>query len=72
MIDLIDDDLCDQIALAGTKETVREKALAWATEAGADRLMCAGPWYGPKPERMFENYTALVETFGTSGGVRGA
>lgn len=66
MIDLIDDDLCDDLALAGTSETVKQKALAWATDAGADRLMCAGPWYGPKPERMFENYTALVETFGTA------
>jgi probable F420-dependent oxidoreductase len=64
MIDLIDDDLLDQMALTGRPEEVREKAIAWANEAGVDRLMCAGPWYGPKPERVFENYQAIVETFG--------
>lgn len=65
MIELIDDELCDELALAGPADEVREKAFAWGAEAGADRLMCAGPWYGPKPERMFENYQAIVETFGT-------
>ncbi len=66
MIELIDDELLDQMALTGRPDEVREKAFAWAKEAGADRLMCAGPWYGPKPERMFENYQAIVETFGRS------
>jgi probable F420-dependent oxidoreductase len=64
MTELIDDELLDQMALTGTQEEVREKALAWAKDAGVNRLMCAGPWYGPKPERMFENYQAIVETFG--------
>ena len=64
MVELIDDELCDQLAIAGKADAVKEKVQSWATESGADRLMCAGPWYGPKPERMFENYTALVETFG--------
>lgn len=64
MIELIDDELCDQMAMAGPAAEVKQKAYEWAKEAGADRLMCAGPWYGPKPERMFENYQALVETFG--------
>jgi probable F420-dependent oxidoreductase len=67
MVELIDDELLDQMALTGTQAEVREKALAWAKEAGADRLMCAGPWYGPKPERMMENYQAIVETFGAPG-----
>ncbi len=65
MIELIDDELCDQLALAGSQDAVKQKALAWVKEAGADRLMCAGPWYGPKTERIFENYQALVETFGS-------
>ena len=65
MIELIDDELCDQMAMAGPPDEVKQKAHEWADEAGADRLMCAGPWYGPKPERMFENYQALVETFGS-------
>lgn len=65
MVELIDDELCDALALAGRADEVKQKALEWGKDAGADRLMCAGPWYGPKPERMFENYQALVETFGT-------
>ena len=66
MVELIDDELCDQLALAGRPDEVKEKAMAWAKESGADRLMCAGPWYGPKAERIFENYQALVDTFGRS------
>ena len=65
MIELIDDELCDAIAVAGTQDEVRDKVKAW--DGIADRLMVAGPWYGPKPERMFENYQALVETFGGAG-----
>jgi probable F420-dependent oxidoreductase len=65
MIELIDDELLDQMALTGKPEEVRAKAHAWAKDAGVDRLMCAGPWYGPKPERMFENYQAIVATFGS-------
>ena len=66
MIELIDDELCDTLALAGRQDEVKQKALEWGKESGADRLMCAGPWYGPKPERMLENYQALVETFGSN------
>jgi probable F420-dependent oxidoreductase len=63
MIDLIDDELCDAIAAAGTQDEVRDRVKEW--EGVADRLMVAGPWYGPTPQRMMENYTALIETFGT-------
>ena len=62
MIELIDDEFCDQIALAGPADEVKQKAIEWAKVA--DRLLVAGPWYGPKAERMFENYQALVDTFG--------
>jgi probable F420-dependent oxidoreductase len=63
MIELIDDEMCDEIAAAGTKDEVKGKVKRW--EGIADRLMVAGPWYGPPPERMLENYQALIETFGT-------
>lgn len=62
MVDLIDDDLCDAIAVAGPQDEVRDRVKEW--EPFADRLMVAGPWYGPSPERLFENYQALVDTFG--------
>jgi probable F420-dependent oxidoreductase len=63
MVELIDDDLCDEIAVAGPAAEIRDRVKRW--EGVADRLLVAGPWYGPKPERMFENYQALVETFGS-------
>ena len=62
MIELIDDELCDEMAIAGPADECKQKADEWAKDV--DRFMVAGPWYGPKPERMFENYQALVETFG--------
>jgi probable F420-dependent oxidoreductase len=60
---LIDDDLCDAIAVAGTADEVKDKVKDW--EPIADRLMVAGPWYGPNPGRLMENYQALVDTFGS-------
>jgi len=63
MTELIDDELCDAIAVAGSAEEVRDKVVnGWGSVA--DRLMVAGPWYGPSPQRMLENYQALVQTFG--------
>lgn len=62
MTELIDDELCDAIACAGPAGEVREKVRSW--EKIADRVIVAGPWYGPDPGRMIENYQALVETFG--------
>jgi probable F420-dependent oxidoreductase len=62
MRNLIDDDLCDAIAVAGNASEVKDKVKNW--ESVADRLMVAGPWYGPSPQRVMENYQALVETFG--------
>jgi probable F420-dependent oxidoreductase len=62
MVELVDDELCDSIAVAGTKDEAREAARRW--EGVADRLLVAGPWYGPSAGRLMENYQALVETFG--------
>ena len=64
MISLIDDELCDDIAVAGPASEVKEKVARW--NGVADRLMVAGPWYGPSAGRLMENYTALVETFGAA------
>jgi len=62
MISLIDDELCDAMAAVGPADEVKQKIDSWSHIA--DRLMCAGPWYGPDPGRMMENYMAIVETFG--------
>jgi len=63
MVSLVDDELCDAIGCAGTADEVRDKVKDW--HGIADRLMVAGPWFGPKPERLMENYMALVEIFGS-------
>jgi probable F420-dependent oxidoreductase len=62
MIALIDDELCDAIAVAGRPEEAVERLREW--DGVADRLMLGGPWYGVAQERLVENYRALVETFG--------
>jgi probable F420-dependent oxidoreductase len=62
MADLIDDELCDAIAIAGPTDEVKDRIEAW--EPVADRVMVAGPWYGPSSERMMENYMSLVDLFG--------
>lgn len=62
MASLIDDELCDAIAVAGSPDEARDRVQQW--DGIADRLMVAGPWWGPSPGRMMENYQALVETFG--------
>jgi len=65
MVELIPDDLADAIACAGTPAEVRDKVKTnW--EGISDRVSVGGPWYGPRPERLFENYQALVETFGSA------
>lgn len=63
MTSLIDDGLCDAIAIAGRIEDVKDRVREW--EGVADRAMVSGPWYGPSPQRVMENYQALVEVFGT-------
>lgn len=67
MIELIDDELCDAIGVAATTgNEARERVAAW--NGIADRLLVSGPWYGPDPGRLMENYQTLVETFGSAAG----
>jgi probable F420-dependent oxidoreductase len=62
MIELIDDDLLDEMAIAGRPDEVKDRVKPW--EAISDRLMTAPPWYGTTFERMLENGQALIEIFG--------
>lgn len=64
MIDLIDDELCDAIAVAGNPAEVKDRIRDWG--GVADRLMVSGPWYGPNSGRIMENYQALVEVFSST------
>jgi probable F420-dependent oxidoreductase len=59
LIDLIDDELCDAIAVAGPADLVRDRLAAWSPVAR--RVIVAGPWYGLPPERIRENAVAVIE-----------
>jgi probable F420-dependent oxidoreductase len=66
MIALVDDELCDAIAVTGRSDEVRGRLTDWT--GIAHRLILAGPWYGVPPGRARENAVAIVETFaGRSG-----
>jgi probable F420-dependent oxidoreductase len=62
MVELIDDGLCDAIAIAGPADEVRGRVVEWGRVA--DRLLLSGPWYGVSAGRIAENHDALIETFG--------
>ena len=63
MIELIDDELCDAIAAAGTADEVRDKVKQW--DGLCDRLLLSPPWYGPRFERLIEIGQSILETFGS-------
>lgn len=62
MIGLIDDELCDAIALAGTPEEVMAGISRW--QGVADRVIVGSPRFGMSGERLKENHEALLRTFG--------
>jgi probable F420-dependent oxidoreductase len=57
MVELIDDDLCDAIAVSGRSPAVRQQLKRW--EGVADRVVLGGPSYGVSGERMREHDCAL-------------
>ena len=61
MIELIDDRLCDAIAVTGRPDEVRDRITDW--EGVADRLLLSGPWFGVSAARVQENNDALIDTF---------
>ncbi len=62
MVALIDDELCDAIAIAGTADEAKQRVGQW--ESLADHMILSGPWYRQRPDRMLENFQALIDTFG--------
>jgi len=66
MVALVDDELCDAIAVAGRPDEARDRLAAW--NGIADRLILAGPWYGVSEGRAPENALTIIETF--AGGAR--
>ncbi len=59
MIGLVDDQLCDALAVAGRPDEARGRLAAW--HGVADRLILSGPWYGVEPGRERENARAIID-----------
>jgi probable F420-dependent oxidoreductase len=66
MIALVDDELCDAIAVAGRPDEARDRLAAWS--GIAQRLIVAGPWYGVSPDRARENAAAIIDALAGGSG----
>jgi probable F420-dependent oxidoreductase len=62
LVSLVDDELCDAIAVTGSADEVVERVAAW--DGVADRVIVSGPWFGVDPARSKDNHEALIEAFG--------
>jgi alkanesulfonate monooxygenase SsuD/methylene tetrahydromethanopterin reductase-like flavin-dependent oxidoreductase (luciferase family) len=60
MAELIDDELLDQIAIAGSPDEAPDRLRAW--EGVADRVILGVPWYGMNAERQREAISAAMES----------
>ena len=58
------DEAVERYAVAGTPDEVRDRIDA--IEAHVDHLILGGAWYKVPPQRLFENFAAILETFGTA------
>jgi alkanesulfonate monooxygenase SsuD/methylene tetrahydromethanopterin reductase-like flavin-dependent oxidoreductase (luciferase family) len=70
MVELVDDDLLDAIAVAGPADEAADRLAAWlgaAATAGApvDRVVLTAPWYGLDADRQREMVETIGETFGS-------
>ena len=62
MVELIDDELLDAIAIAGRPEEAADRLMAW--QGVADRVVLGVPWYGMSPERQRDALEAALELAG--------
>jgi probable F420-dependent oxidoreductase len=65
MAEAVPDDLVDAIAVTGRPDEVRDRLRQW--EGLTDHVLLYPPTIGASPERIRENMTATVETFGCPG-----
>lgn len=59
----VTDEMVDAIALAGTPREVKEKIGQW--EGIADHVLFYSPSVGMRRERLMQNMTSIVDTFGS-------
>lgn len=62
MLRAIDDEMVDEIAVAGTPDEVRDQLRAW--EPLSDEVLLYSPSFGLSEGRVQENLDAMVDTFG--------
>jgi hypothetical protein len=62
MAQAVPDELVDAIAVTGRPEEARDRLRQW--EGLADHLLLYPPSFGAAPERVCDNLSAIVETFG--------
>jgi alkanesulfonate monooxygenase SsuD/methylene tetrahydromethanopterin reductase-like flavin-dependent oxidoreductase (luciferase family) len=62
LVDAVPDRAVERYAVAGTVEEVREQLAEYRERV--DHLVLGGAWYQVPPERLAENFWAILETFG--------
>ena len=73
MVAAVPDEAVERYAVAGTPDEVRDRlgaieehVASSAGGQGIDHLILGGAWYKVPPQRVFENFAAILETFGTA------
>lgn len=65
MAELVDDELLDTVAIAGTPDEARDRLDAWAADLPAvGRVILAPPWYLVPPADALASTTAVIRAFG--------
>ncbi|HET7027612.1 MAG TPA: LLM class flavin-dependent oxidoreductase [Candidatus Limnocylindrales bacterium] len=67
MAELIDDELLDEIALAGSADEAIGRVDGWSAVPGLERLILAPPWYGVPESETARQIEGIVGAFGRSG-----
>lgn len=65
LVAAVPDRAVERYAVAGTPDEVREQLAEYRQRM--DHLILGGAWYRVPPERLAENFWAILETFGSSG-----
>jgi alkanesulfonate monooxygenase SsuD/methylene tetrahydromethanopterin reductase-like flavin-dependent oxidoreductase (luciferase family) len=73
LVAAVPDEAVERYAVAGTPDEVKDRLPAFEAEVaasagghGIDHLILGGAWYKVPPQRLFENFAAILETFGTT------
>jgi probable F420-dependent oxidoreductase len=70
MIELVDDELLDAIAIAGRPDEAADRLAGWLTAAASagatvERVVLSAPWYGLEADRHREMIETIGQTFGS-------